>query len=449
MKKVLIVCLLSAFGLGNAQEKKWSLQECVDYAVKNNLQVIQNVYNKQIQEKNLEIAKKDKLPSVSGNISNSASFGRTQFINSSVRNDNFSNNANVSGDILLFNNSRLNKVIRKTGFDVEAATYDVKTIQNNISLQIAQEYLSALLNKEIVKINQSALENAQKLYDRAKLTTEAGTTPQTTLAEATAAMAREKQNVKAAEVNVQRNLFNLVQLLQLSEYKNFDIADVNISNQIMQPDTKADQVLETAYELQPQIKAAESRIQAATAQIEVTKTAFWPVISASAGLGSFYNNLLNTNTTGVDLFGNAVYERNFFTQYSDNFGQQVALNASIPIFNKGITKVQVEQAKINEDIAKNNLEQQKLEIRRSVQQAEFDSESNYEIFLAAQEAESSSKLALDFAEKSFAAGRSTIYDLNIARNNLANAQGSTAQAKYNYLFSLKLLDFYAGIPLSL
>ncbi|MEG2079613.1 TolC family protein, partial [Chryseobacterium sp.] len=107
------------------------------------------------------------------------------------------------------------------------------------------------------------------------------------------------------------------------------------------------------------------------------------------------------------------------------------------------------QSKINESIAKNNYEQQKFAVRQSVQQAQFDANANYEIYIAATEAEKNTKLSLDFSEKSYAAGRSTIFDVNIARNNYANAQGSVAQSKYNYLFSLKLLNFYAGIPLTL
>src|SRR5690606_3094431 len=105
--------------------------------------------------------------------------------------------------------------------------------------------------------------------------------------------------------------------------------------------------------------------------------------------------------------------------------------------------------KINESIAKNSLEQQKQTVRQNVQKAQFDVDANYEAYLAALEAAKSTKLTLDFADKSYAAGRSTIYDVNIARNNYANAEGSVSQAKFNYLFSLKLLNFYAGIPLSL
>jgi len=444
MKKFLILFAGLSVLSFNAQ-KKWSLRECVDYAVKNNLQVIQNEYNKQNQDINLKIAKNNYLPTVSANMGNTVSFGQGSLGTGSFRNDRFNNNVNIGADILVYNNGRLEKTIRKTQFDVEASQYDIETIKNDISLQIAQQYLNTLLNKEIVKISQSAVTNAQKQYDRSKATTEVGTTAQTVLAEAAAALAREKQNLKTAEVNVNRSLFALAQLLQLKEYKDFDVEDVNVSDDLSPQLVNVDEVLSTAYENQPQIKAAESRIKSAEAQTVVTRTAFYPTLTASVGIGTFYNNLLNK----YDALGNPNINNSFFNQYNDNFGQQAGLSLNVPIFNKGITKLQVEQAKISESISRNNYEQQKFAVRQSVQQAQFDADANYEIYLAATEAEKNTKLSLDFAEKSYAAGRSTIFDVNIARNNYANAQGSVAQSKYNYLFSLKLLNFYAGIPLSL
>ncbi|PIF43778.1 outer membrane protein [Chryseobacterium sp. 52] len=442
MKKVWIIVFgLSCLGL--SAQKKWSLRECVDYAVEHNLQVIQNQYSKQIQDSNLKMAKKEYLPSVSANMGNNVSFGQASLGTGSIRNDRFSNNAGLGADILIYNNGRLEKNVRKIQFDVEASQYDIETIKNDISLQIAQQYLTVLLNKEIVKISQSAVANAQKQYDRAKITTQVGTTAQTILAEAEAALAREKQNLKTADINVGRALFAIVQLLQLTEYKGFDVEDVNVSDTLPSQLKSVEEVLTTAYETRPEIKAAESRIKSAEAQTEVSRTAFWPTLTANAGVSSFYNNLLNNNGT---INANQL---SFFQQYKDNFGQNVGLSLNIPIFNKGITKLQVEQSKINQSVAKNTLEQQKQNVRQSVQKAQFDADANYETFLSAMETEKSTKLALEFADKSYTAGRTTIYEVNVARNNYANAQGSVAQAKYNYLFSLKLLNFYSGIPLTL
>ena len=421
----------------HAQEK-WSLERAVQYALENNLQVQSSAYNRALQEKSTEIARAERLPGVSANLSNNLSFGQQRYINLVQRNDNFNNSLNVGADMLLYNNGRLEKNYRRALLDLQAASYDVETIKNNIALQIAQEYLSVLLSKEIVQISESALTNAQQTLQRAEITTRVGTTAQTVLAEAQAALAREEQNTVAAQINVERGLFNLAQLLQLEDYTSFDIQDAPSSLQVEAPLYSAQDILSTAYAQQPQIKAAQMRIESAIAQTEVTKTALYPSVSASAGVGTFYFNQLNR---GQDT--------GFFKQYSENFGQQLGISANIPIFNKGITKLQIEQSKINESLAKNNMEQQKQEVRQNVQRAQFDAESNYQAYQSAERMVKSAELAEDFALKSYEAGRSTIYELNAARNNTVNARGSLAQAKYNYLFSLKLLNFYAGVPITL
>ncbi|CAA7196026.1 TolC family protein [Chryseobacterium potabilaquae] len=455
MKKILIIVFTLPFLILQSQ-KKWSLRECVDYAAEHNLQVIQNKYSKQVQDVNLKMAKRNYLPSVSAGVGNTISFGQTPVGTESIRNDRLYNNANVGVEMAVYNHGKIEKIIRKTEFDVQASQYDIEAVKNDISLQITQQYLTTLLNKEIVKISESAVKNAQKQYDRAKITTKVGTTAQTVLAESKSALAKEKQNLKTSEINVSRSLFALAQLLQLSDYKTFDVENVNVPDQLDQSLKSIEEVLTLAYETQPQLKAAESRIKAAEAQTRVNRTAFWPTVTANAGLTSFYNRLFKTDIIGfdnfgnpVDRFGSLVIKRNFFQQYKDNFGQNISLSVNIPIFNKGITKLQVEQSKINESLAKNALEQEKQKVRENVQKAQFDVDANYETFLAAVETEKSTKLALSYADDSYAAGRSTIYDVNIARNNYANAQGSVVQAKYNYLFSLKVLNFYSGSPLSL
>ena len=444
MKKYFSILFLALFALAFSQ-KKWTLRECVDYAAKNNLQVINNQYNNDIQSKNLAMAKNDYLPTVSGSVNNTASFGQSQYVNTIVRNDNFSNNANIGANIQLYNAGRIRKTAEKSQYDLTASLLDTEKTKNDVSLQVAQLYLQILLNKEVKKITDESVNNAGKVLNRAKITTEVGTTAKTIEAEATASLAREKQRQKSAEIDIERSLFNLAMLLQLKEFKEFDVQEVPLPSMLAAPLNSTDNIVNTAYENQPQVKAAETRILSAQKQIEIAKTLFLPSVSASAGFGSFYFNRLS----GVfDGQGNRVSQDDFMKQYKDNFGQNLGLSLNIPIFNKGNTKLQVEQAKISENIAKNTLEQQKLSVRQDVQKAYFDANANYENFMAAVEAEKSTKLALDFAEKSYEAGRSTIYDLNNARNNYVNAQSTVSQAKYNYIFSMKLLNFYAGIPLT-
>lgn len=134
-------------------------------------------------------------------------------------------------------------------------------------------------------------------------------------------------------------------------------------------------------------------------------------------MGSFYYNSLVTDITGVDNLGNIIKEKALFDQYKTNFYQQVGVSVNIPIFNKGNTKLQVEQAKINEVMAKNQLKIQEQQLLQQIQKVFFDMESHYQTYLSAQETKKSTQLALDFAQKSYEAGRTSIYDLYIARNN--------------------------------
>ena len=418
-------------------QKKWTLRECVDYAVKNNLQVINTQYNNDIQSKNLAMAKNDYLPSASANIGNNVRFGQVpDNAGNSLRTDAFSNSASLGVSMDIYNNGRIKKTVQKSQHDLDASFLDTEKTKNDISLQVAQLYLQVLLNKEVKKITDESVNNAEKILNRAKATTEVGTTAKTVEAEAIASLAREKQKQKSAEIDIERSLFNLAMLLQLKEFKEFDVQEVPLPSMLAAPLNSTDNIINTAYENQPQVKAAETRILSAQKQIEIAHTAFYPSLLVSAGLSTSYQNLFNYS------------ENTFSKQYKDNFGQNLGLSLNIPIFNKGNTKLQVEQAKISENIAKNTLEQQKLSVRQDVQKAYFDANANYENFMAAVEAEKSTKLALDFAEKSYEAGRSTIYDLNNARNNYVNAQSTVSQAKYNYIFSMKLLNFYAGIPLT-
>jgi len=428
MKKILTVFILfvSIFGLC---QKKWSLEDCIEYAKKNNLQIAQNTISKKIQDKNLEIAKREYLPVISGNFNNSINFGQAQYLGTNVRNDNFKNTINVGASVLLYNNRGLEKSVRKAEFEVEASQYDIISTQNNISVLIIQQYLTIILNKEKIKIFQSSFENAQKIYDRSKITTNAGTTSKTIEYESAAALSREKQNLKTAEIETEKSLFLLSQLLQMSNYKELDIEAINLSDNLENNIIEKD--IWNITSAQPELKAAKSRINSAKLSTSILKTNYYPSITIQLGMNSFYNNLLNTKD-----------KSSFLKQYSNNFVQEIGVSANIPIFNKGITKLQIEQSEINENLAKNNLDQQRQNVEQKIQKILFDMKSNFEIYSTAKENEKSAYLALDFAEKSFKAGLTSIYDVNVARNNYINAQSSLLQSKYSFIFSKKLLEFY-------
>ena len=424
-------------------QKKWTLQESIDYAIKNNLQVVDKQYLLKAEENNLKISENEYLPVFSIGVNNNLRFGQTQGFQGSIgKNDNLNNDIMVSSNILLYNGGRLEKQRDKKKYDVEAAQHSIAITQDNITLQIIQQYLSVLLQKEILKVNRNSLENAQKSYNRAQLTTEAGTTARTILAEAKSALAKENQNVNQAEIEVKKALFSLAQTLQIINYKNFDIKEIDAEKEFFTEAHSLGSVLENVYTHHPIIRYAKSTIKSVEAQTQILKTAFMPTIALNAGIGSFYYNSLVTDITGVNSFGDFIREKSFFSQYRTNFYQQVGVSINIPIFNKGNSRMQVIQSKINEEIAKNDLEIKKQELLQSIQKIYFDIDAHYQSYISAQETEKSTKLALDFAEKSYEAGINSIYDLNNARNSYTKAQSSVIQSKYNYIFSRKILEVY-------
>lgn len=440
MKKIYVSLLFSFCALLYSQ-KKWSLESCIEYAKKHNFQVKNAEYSKELQQYNLLIAKKEKLPSVSGNMVNTLNFGQTQGFQGSIgRNDNFGNNISIGSNMTIYNGGRLNKSLDQSKILLEASEYDIKTIHNNLSLQIIREYLNILLKKEVVNIQRKSLKNAEILLEKSKITTNAGLTPRINVVEAESNVAKEKQILKNAEIEVKRSLFDLALLLQLEDYKNFDIEDIFIED-IQFLETKKVNLRETV-EKQPQIKALEKMLKAKEIETEIKKTAYYPTVTASVSLGSFYFNSLVRDNVGVSSSGKIIKEKDIFSQYKTNFSQRINLSINFPIFNKGVTKLQIQQSKINELVEENRLLNEKQDLFKKIQKAVFDKESNYEKYIASIEAEKSAKLALEYANKSYNAGRTSIYDFNVVSNNYFNAASNTIQAKYNFYFSVKLLEFY-------
>ncbi|MBS9773576.1 MAG: TolC family protein [Tenacibaculum sp.] len=432
MKKVCCIIFLSCCSFLNAQ-KKWSLEECFNYAFENNLEVIGGKYNKEIQLQNVKIAKREYLPNITGNITNNFQFGTLKTPQEEhMRNDLFSNNLSLNTQLLVFNAGKVNKNIEKNEYDLSATDYDLKQIKNKIRLQIIQQYLQILLKKEVKKIADESVLNSEKILERAKKTTKIGTTAKIVEVEAFANLAREKQKQKNAEIDINRSLFNLAITLQLDNYKTFDIEDIIIPNSLHHQLKPIDEKLNLAYKNQPDIKSAELSVLSAKKQTEIIKTNLYPSVHLTTGVSTNY--LDNFHKKQID----------FHKQYDNNFIQKVGINIQIPIFNKGITNLQIKQFRKKEQLASNNLTLKKQKLKQQIQTIYFNINSNYEKYLAFLESEKLAKLSYDFAQKSFSAGRTTIYDLNRVRNNYVNAQSSLIQAKYNYIFSLKLLDFYTN-----
>lgn len=430
-------------------QKVWSFNDCLSYARENNLQVLASKLNEQVQESNLKIAKKEKLPDLKGTITNGITFGplATQKVTQDGVTDfaidsyykyteGYQNNLALESSMILYNNRRLRLTEEKNAFLVQQNQYTTEKIKNDISLQLVGNYLTVLLNKELLGVQLNSMDTQAKDKDRNEKLYNAGSIPLSTLYESKSNLANAKQTYENAKIEVDRSLMVLAMLLQ-KDYRDFQIEDVKVSDDIGMPLINLDDIINYAFNNQPVIKSAELGVESAKKDIDIAKTAFYPSITGGYKVSTFYQDYFDRSSKSID------------DQWYDNHSQMVSVGVNIPIFSKGTNKIKVQQSRINQLIQENQLDQEKLNLKQNIQTSYFDVNSAYQTFTSAKELVASTELSYEFAQKSFTAGKINIYDLNTARNNYFNALSQMLQAKYSFLFRLKILDFYIGKPLEI
>jgi len=420
-------------------QKKWGLQECVDYAYENTLSVKLSKINEKIQEKSVQISKNEWLPSVNGNFNNNLNFGpRLDPLTGSFFNKlSYSHNFGIDANMILWQKDKQKLDIKKSGINFEAQQWNTESLKNDIALQVVSYYLQIILNKELLsvsdrqkKIGADQLDKTEKLY-------KAGSIPFSNLATEQANFAANKQNYETALINIERAKFQLANLLQLPDYKIFDVHNISLPDNLTLGLENVNEIIEFAYQNQPAVKQALSNKEASELDVDIANVALWPTVTGTYSLGTSYNNGFEGGDKGL------------FNQWSNNYSQGIALGVNIPIFNKGNTKLRIEQAKINTEIYDNAIEQEKLKVKQNIQTAYFDANAAYQTYINAKEAEKAAGISYKYADLSYKAGKITIYEFNINRNNLAIAESQSIQAKFDFIFKLKVLDFYAGRPLGL
>jgi len=436
MKKFISISILVIFVSVYGQEK-WSLQECVNYATDKNLTVQQSRINENLSDNELKYAGNQWLPTVSGYFDNSLTMG-TNHPAIEKGYQQYTNSLGLNSSITIYNGGLLNLNKEKASLNVESSKLQTESVINDISLMVVNYYLNIVLNRELLQIAEGNLSITEQQLDLIQKQFNEGAIARADLVQAEANVAQEKKNVADARIEVERALFNLATLLQLPDYRQFDIETISLPDNLQMGLYDMGQVLQTAYNEQPAVKKAEIDLEATSKDIEIARTGFKPTITGTYNLGTNY----------ADYFNKGLVTDAWLSQWYDNITNVFGVSVNIPIFEKFNNKLNVERAQITQNLAQNSLEQEKQTIRENVQEASFNANSSYQAYVAAKESVRSSELSADFAQKSFDAGRLNIYDLNIARNNLVVAKSQMVQAKYNFIFRMKVLDFYAGRSLT-
>ena len=444
--KVKITGLLLIFSvvIGMAQQKKWTLEECVYYAVENNLTIEQY----ELDLENAVIDESDALgallPNLNGSMSASANTGLVldPTTNSLVNATIFSASGGVTSSVTLFDGLRNYRRIERAKLRGVSNQYRLDDIKDDIRLNVANAYLQVLSNKESLKVFKAQYAVTEQDLKRTKELVDSGVVPRGDLLELEATAANQEQQIVNSESLILISKINLAQLLQITDYENFDIAEEEFDippSDIL--DNSAKTIFDKALTFRNDIKFALSGVELAQKDLEISKGARYPT------LGAFFNYNTRYSDRNTNPFtGEAVP---FKDQLYINDGISYGAQLNIPIFNGWSVRNNIKRSQINVDIAQIEYERTKLQLETDVNQAYVNVTSFYKAFEAAEKTLEARTLAYQYSKERFDVGLMNSFDFSQAQSRVDNAAAELIRTKYDYIFRLKILEFYFGIPISL
>ncbi|MDR2824281.1 MAG: TolC family protein [Prevotellaceae bacterium] len=437
----LITCI-SAFA-----QRQWSLEECIEYAVAHNISVKQLEIQRAAAEITLNTSKMSRLPDLNASAGQNFSFGR------STLGDNISQQVNsaqsslgVQTSVPLFTGFRIPNEIARDRIDLQAATQSLERAKDDISLNVAMLFLQVLFNEELLKISNEQIALTQEQLAKTQALVDAGKVPSAQLADVRAQLANDRVSVVQAENNVKNALLDLAQSLELDNFTDFDIRVPNLENPV-EIHQNAEQVYATALHIKPAIKEQELRIESAQKTLKIAQSGYFPTLNLSAGISNnyFYSYGLGINPQTGEQLKNALFSQ----QIKDNLSEYVALSLNIPIFSRFQTRNNVKNSRLNIENQQFILETAKKSLFKEIQTAYLNATAAQEKFRAAETATDATSEAFQLAQDKYSTGKSTAFELNEARTRWLRNRSDAVQAKYDYIFRSKILDFYEGKKLSL
>jgi len=434
-------------GLGSVlAQKVWTLDECVNYAIDNNIQIKQVRLQTETAKINLLQSKLDFAPSANAGVNLNYNFGRNvdPVTNIYSNQQSMNNNYNLNGKFDLFNGMKKWNSLKKSELDYEASLYRTEEMENNISLNLTAAYLTILFNHEMLLVAEQQIEVTKKQIERSSKLVEAGSLPKGDLLEIRAQAATEETNLITAENNLQLSYLNLKQILDLPATSTLEIDQPEITLEDDFQIIPSEQVYATAVDIMPEIKSVELSVESAERSVSIAKGGLYPSLSMSGGIGTNFNDkqreVFTDPNSPIMSYGD---------QMKNNRGEYLTFSLSIPIFNAYSMRSNLNRVKV-QSISKNyDLQLQKNELRKNIEQKYHDAIAAYKTFNASKISVESLTESFKYTQERFDIGMINSVDYSIAKMKLTNAQSTLLRAKYDYIFKTKILDFYMGIPLSL
>ncbi|MFH1159490.1 MAG: TolC family protein [bacterium] len=431
--------LMPVFPQGNT----WSFQQCLDTALKRNITINQSVLSNELNKITLEQNKASRIPSVTSGIGENLNYGwnidptTNQYVDQAYH----STNLSLSSNLLLFNGLQTANTIRQNRLNVEAGGYDIDKVKNDITLNITTGYLQVLFAFEILSTAQSQEEATMSQVEWTMKMMNAGKVPESNLYQIKSQWATDKLSVINAENQLTLSKVTLLQLMEVPISDSFEIRKPVFTEPSLQIRQSNIEIYDKALAVQPQISSASLKTSASQIALKVSKGARYPRLNLSAALSS---NYASSRKKGESV---NPQDYPFFEQMWNNLGQSVSLNLSIPIYNQRSIKSNIDRASINLMNTQLNELNTKNQLRKAVEQAYTDLRAAVKKFEASREQLAAAELSYKAAEQKFNIGMMAATDFLIEKNNFYQAQSSLIQAKYDYIFKSKILDFYQGNPI--
>lgn len=444
--KYRLTLLLIVFGMItlSAQLKKWTLEECVTYAVENNLSIEQF----RLDLENAQIDKSDAignlLPTLNGQINFQSNTGLSfnPATQEPVNITQLTSSGSLTSFVTLFDGLRNYNQIQRAKLNAIASQYRLDNLVDDIRLNVALNYLNVLSNKESLKVFEAQYKVTEQDLKRTQELVQSGVLPRGDLLEIEATAATQEQQIINGKNQVLISRINLAQLLQITDYENFDIADEEFEvppSDILNNSAKT--IFAKAVSFRNDIKFSESNVTLAEKDLQIAKGAVFPTLGAFVNYNTRYSDQFFDPFTGQLI----PFKDQLWINDGISFGAQL----NIPVFNGFSTRNSINRSKISLEKAMLQLEQDKLALETNVNQAYVDVENTAKTYEASQKTLEARRLAYEYARERYNVGVMNAFDFSQAQSRVDNAAAEVIRSKYDYIFRIKVLEFYFGLPIVL
>lgn len=444
MRKVLFIMAVAS-SLTAVAQQKWTLRDCIDYAMQNNITLKQSLLKEQTATETRKQSQAALLPSLNAQTSQNFGYkpwmetGTTTISNGTLDNkvtkSYYSSKYGLSASWTVWNGNQNHNQVKINKLAEEQAELTTLETANSIQEQISRLYIQILYTSEAISVNEQSLEASKKNEERGRLMVEVGSMSKAELAQLTAQRATDEYNIVEAKSNLANYKLQLKQLLEITGDQQFDIAIPATSDQqALSMIPTLNSVYETALAQRPEIKNAELAIEASDVQMKIAKAGHMPTVSISGGV--------NTSTSSNN-------SKKWGKQIKTNFDAAAGVGISIPLFDQRKTRTAVNKAHIQREQALLDMQSKQKKLYLDIETCWLDAHNNQEKFRAAQASVASQQASYDLLSEQFQLGLKNIVELMTGKANLLKAQQSRLQSKYSTILNQQLLKFYQGETLNI